>query len=299
MQYWNNHRLTPKLFLPLAMGSDCSGSRFGKDHRIAFQHGISRRLRMRLQSQLMSDVVAGEGGTWLGGPTDSAATVGGSRGTTPFDGLFLALSFFVIFAAVMLIAMLFRLGLVQRMRQYGMLLAVGWSPPRVARLGDRAKDRPMAFVGCAAGIGGRGGLCRDLVLWALRSWWVGAVTVPFLTFHWSIRSLLDRGVGGMVGRGDHAVDFDALVAQERRPVAALAARDRSEHRAAAAAANDCGIAAAQSACWPLVIAGCRRQAGGQVAAGAFVGGGMMLLIAAWWRFTPGCVSRGGSARARM
>ncbi len=55
-----------------------------------------------------------------------------SRGTTPFDGLFLALSMFVILAAVMLIAMLFRLGLVQRMKQYGILLAVGWSPRRVA-----------------------------------------------------------------------------------------------------------------------------------------------------------------------
>ena len=60
----------------------------------------------------------------------------------PLTRLFLSLSFFVILAAVMLIAMLFRLGLIQRMTQFGTLMAVGWTPRRVTQVdaGRRAVD---------------------------------------------------------------------------------------------------------------------------------------------------------------
>ena len=48
--------------------------------------------------------------------------------------LFLLLSFFIIAAALLLVALLFRLGFEQRARQAGLLLAVGWRPRRVRRL---------------------------------------------------------------------------------------------------------------------------------------------------------------------
>ena len=94
----------------------------------------------------------------------------------------------------MLIAMLFRLGLVQRMKQFGTLLAVGWSPRQVAKLA-LGEGLLVAAVGVAIGVVG-GILYASGVLWALRSWWVGAVTVPFLTFHWTLQSLLIGAIAG-------------------------------------------------------------------------------------------------------
>ena len=57
--------------------------------------------------------------------------------TLRFDVLFLLLSFFVIAAALLLVALLFRLGFEQRASQSGLLLAVGWThASRAATAGD-------------------------------------------------------------------------------------------------------------------------------------------------------------------
>ena len=53
----------------------------------------------------------------------------------------------------------------------------------------------IADIGVAIGVVG-GIFYSWFVLWALRSWWVGAVTVPFLTFHWTIQSLLIGAIAG-------------------------------------------------------------------------------------------------------
>ncbi len=124
---------------------------------------------------------------------DSQQQLAASRGTTPFDALFLSLSFFVILAAVMLIAMLFRLGLIRRIRQFGTLIAVGWTPRQVTQL-TLSEGMLIAAGGVALGVVGGIGYAK-LVLWALRTWWVGAVTVPFLSYHWTSTESDHRSVG--------------------------------------------------------------------------------------------------------
>src|SRR5690606_31374774 len=57
-----------------------------------------------------------------------------ASGTTPFDVLFLFLSFFIIAAALMLVSVLFKLGVDQRVRQIGTLLALGWTHQQTARV---------------------------------------------------------------------------------------------------------------------------------------------------------------------
>src|SRR5581483_6486954 len=57
-----------------------------------------------------------------------------ASGTTPFDVLFLLLSMFIIAAALMLVWLLFRLGVEQRADEIGLLLALGWSRPKVRRV---------------------------------------------------------------------------------------------------------------------------------------------------------------------
>ncbi len=57
-----------------------------------------------------------------------------SAGATPFSVLFLAFSSFLILAAVMLVALLFRLAIERRAAEIGILLAVGFSRRAVGRL---------------------------------------------------------------------------------------------------------------------------------------------------------------------
>ncbi len=51
-----------------------------------------------------------------------------------FGGLFLALSFFLMGAALLLIALLFALGIENRAREIGTLLSLGFTPKRVRRM---------------------------------------------------------------------------------------------------------------------------------------------------------------------
>jgi putative ABC transport system permease protein len=285
--YWNEYRLTPKAFLPLADGQRLFGSRFGKTTglRISIETAPDvETLNSRL-TEILTPVI-GELG-WSVRPIRQQQ-LSASRGTTPFDGLFLSLSFFVIFAAVMLIAMLFRLGLVERMKQFGTLSAVGWSPRRVAKLA-LGEGMLIAAVGVAIGMVG-GVLYARGVLWALRSWWVGAVTVPFLTFHWTPVSLIIGVASGWLvavvtlsitvrwlAKADTQTllserDLDTIVVVRSANQTLGSPSDPRRFRLPAMAAA-LGVFA-------VVIAALGASVGGQAAAGGFVGGGMLLLLAA-------------------
>ena len=207
-----------------------------------------------------------------------------SSGTTPFDALFLSLSFFVILAAILLIAMLFRLGLVQRLKQFGTLLAVGWTPQRVAALA-LTEGILIAAVGVMIGIAG-GIAYAIFVLWALRHWWVGAVTVPFLTFHWTPTSLLIGGASSwLVAAGTLWWSARSLRRAHAQTLLSGRDTDQQELRIAnrmdrTAARGKTPIAAGVIALLAILVAVAGAIAGGQAAAGGFVGGGMMLLFAA-------------------
>ncbi len=117
-----------------------------------------------------------------------------SQGTTPFDLLFLSLSFFVIVAALILVSLLFRLGVEQRSEQWGLLMALGWKSYQVRKLLMRESLIIAAMgvvLGMILGIG-----YAWLMIWALSHWWVGAISVAFLEFYVTPWSLL---IGGLIG----------------------------------------------------------------------------------------------------
>lgn len=273
--YWNEYRLTPKAFLPLQQGQHLFGSRFGETTGIrisksaaADESQLSERL-LEILKPSYSEL------GWAIIPIREQQ-LAASSGTTPFDGLFLSLSFFVILAAVMLIAMLFRLGLTQRMAQFGTLLAVGWTPRRVAGLVLK-EGLLVAAGGVVLGLVG-GFLYAWIVLWALRSLWVGAVTVPFLTFHWTLKSLL---IGSVAGWAVAAVTLwrtarwlthlDAQDLLSQRDTDQMAERKAGRGRLPMIAIGLGGLA--------IGVGAFGATAAGQIAAGAFVGGGMLLLFA--------------------
>jgi ABC-type antimicrobial peptide transport system permease subunit len=117
-----------------------------------------------------------------------------ATGTTPFDFLFLGFSFFLMAAAVMLIALLFQLGVEERVRELGTLAAAGIDHRRISRLLGR-EGLIVAAVGAAIGIAAGIGYAW-LMIAALRTWWVGAIGTPFLQLHVTPRSVL---LGWMIG----------------------------------------------------------------------------------------------------
>lgn len=279
-EYWSKHRTTPKAYVSLATGRKLWASRFGATTavRVAARDGLSiESAERRLVEQFARD------GQRLGLDVRfiKQQALAAARGTTPFDALFLSLSFFVIIAALLLVALLFRLGLEQRATEIGVLLALGWNTRRVARL--------FAYEGAVVSlVGGAAGMLLGigyawLMLVGLRTWWLGAIATPFLTLHVTPLSLsLGFASGVAVAVFVNGLGLRGLRKAPVRPL--LSGRlggesytRNSRRRGLTGAAGrwlvaGCGLCAA----WGLA-AGTRLA--GQAQAGAFVAAGMALLAA--------------------
>lgn len=193
-EYWQKYRLTPKLFLRYNTAARLFGSRFGSATaiRIDADQVDEEKLRQRAAEALLP-AKAALGLQFL--PTRQMQLHAAS-GTTPFDGLFLALSFFVIVAALMLVAILFRLSIEQRADQWGLLLATGFSYKRVRGLLLR-ESAAIVVGGVLLGIV-LGLAYARLMIAGLETWWVGAISTRFLHFGFTPRSLLiGCAVGGL------------------------------------------------------------------------------------------------------
>ncbi len=104
-----------------------------------------------------------------------------------FGGLFLGFSFFVIGAALLLMALLFSLGLEQRAPEVGTLLALGFTPKQVRSLLLR-EGVALAFLGGV--IGALGGLAyAKAMLHGLTTIWRDAVGPSALSFHVTAQTL--------------------------------------------------------------------------------------------------------------
>lgn len=193
--YWAEYRLTPKAFIPLKAGQKLFGSRFGDISSIRIDTTVAETVE-QLETRITASLRQQQEALGFAAIPIKAQQLAASRGTTPFDALFLSLSFFVIAAALMLVALLFRLGMEQRAVEYGTMMATGMPGPTVARMAlaeGAIIAIPGAALGTVAGVG-----YALLVLLALKTLWVGAVTVPFLAFHWSFLSLLGGFTAGIV-----------------------------------------------------------------------------------------------------
>ncbi|MCA9137873.1 MAG: FtsX-like permease family protein [Planctomycetales bacterium] len=275
-RYWNNYRLTPKAFIPLDVGRRLFGSRFGETTGLRIDASVAGDADSLGETIVAATKpVLSELG-WHARPIRSDQ-LAASKGTTPFDGLFLSLSFFVIFAAVMLIAMLFRLGLVARGRELGTLMAIGLQRQQVSRffLGEGTM---IAIAGVLLGIVG-GIAYAYLVLAALRTYWVGAVTVPFLTFHASPTSLVGGALVGLL-IGIVTLWWTLRSMLKNQAVTLLRGRDSSDEARADGNLSSWPRRIAIGLFLMAIGAGIGgAMSGGQTAAGGFVGGGMLLLIA--------------------
>ena len=168
------------------------GSRFGEatSLRIAPAEGVSREA---VEKRLLAELDPAELGYQFMNVRQGALAA--SAGTTPFNALFLGFSFFIVASAVMLIALLFRLGVEQRASEIGLLAAVGlrWRSVAALLLGESAIVAAAAsFVGAIVGVG-----YAWLMLVGLKTWWLEAIRTPFLQLYatpWSLTLGFASGV---------------------------------------------------------------------------------------------------------
>ena len=296
--YWDEHGPTPKAFVSLAAGRRLWASRFGRTSsiRLAPAEGLDVdgvRKRLALPPASMGFVFQ---------PVKQRG-LEASSGATPFSVLFLAFSFFIIGAAVLLIALLFRLGIEQRAEQLGILAAVGFRRRQIlALLGGEGLAVALAgsLVGMPLGVG-----YAALMLLGLRTWWVDAIGTPFLQLYITSSSLLIGFLSGVV------VAMAAIawtVWRSRRvPPQRLLAGEMSEASIRVGKAAWQPILAAVLLVSAVLFSLAAGLFGENIQAGAFFGAGALVLAAAmtglWARLRSGstgaAVAPGGGNTLRL
>ena len=133
------------------------------------------------------------------GLTISAAranALAASNGATDFGEYFTYFSFFIVVSALLLAVLFFRLGIEQRLRQIGILRATGFT---MAQLRTLLVVEALVLAAAGSIIGMADSLGYGwLMIYGLRTWWVGAVGTSRLTLHVSWVALLMGAAGGLV-----------------------------------------------------------------------------------------------------
>lgn len=269
--YWDTYRGAPKAFVALGKGKEMWGNRFGKVTAMRFggETTEAENLWSELKAQLQ--------------PTDvglqveplRAQALAASSESQDFGGLFLGFSFFLILTALILMGLLFQLGLEQRAREVGLLLALGFQPKQVRRL-MLGEGFGLALLGAIAGAV-LGALYARAMLHGLRTIWSTAIgTGTLLELHLNPATIIGGAAGGL---------FAALLAlwltlrkQAQQPARNLLDEGAVEQLKPASASGGGGWllwgALALAAACVLVVYSFMRDA---VSPPAFFGAGSLLL----------------------
>jgi len=196
-KYWDEYRATPKAFIPYERGRQLWSTRYGAatSVRAAVPAGQdASRLRERLVSDLRARFPPQATGITVI-PVRRAAEQG-SAGATDFGEYFTYFSFFLVVSALLLAVLFFRLGIEQRLRQIGVLRSTGFS---VAEIRSLLLAEAIALAAAGSAIGVLGALAyATLIVYGLRTWWIGAVGTTLLDLHVQGRSLAAGALGGLV-----------------------------------------------------------------------------------------------------
>jgi len=218
-EYWKSHRGTPKAFVTLAAGQKMWGNRFGNLTAVRYRFelplfsrglrsvapielspgstavppaspprdsesptafsGFLKRFRVELEKKLIATLDPASIGLSFE-PVRQQALAAAEQ-SQDFGGLFLGFSFFLIAAALLLMALLFQFGIEQRAAEVGILLALGFTPKQVRRM-LLLEGGALAVLGAALGVAG-GVAYSHAMLGALSTVWRGAVGTSALRFH--------------------------------------------------------------------------------------------------------------------
>jgi ABC-type lipoprotein release transport system permease subunit len=183
--YWDRYHAAPKAIVRVNDAQRLWGSRFGKvsSLRLSGDHPIA--------AQAIDPAAAG-----FTARNVRADAVSAAQGTTDFGEYFLYFSFFLVVSALLLAYLFFAVGLEQRTTEVGILAAMGFTPRKIRGVFIREGAILAAIgavIGAAAAIG-----YSALILYGLRTWWVGAVGTTNLTLHVAPEALATGVIGTLV-----------------------------------------------------------------------------------------------------
>ncbi len=175
--YWNAHRGTPKLFLPLAKGRELFGNRWGEF--TALRVPESNTTIEQIEGGLLEAINPGLTGLVL----RDLRSQNMAAATSPVDfaGLFLGMSLFLMAASVALTAMLFRFHIEQRNRESGLLEALGIPVTKVLRW-YLLEGLCIVVAGCGIGVP-LATVYTRLLLGFLETIWSGSGGGRMFLFH--------------------------------------------------------------------------------------------------------------------
>jgi ABC-type lipoprotein release transport system permease subunit len=173
-EYWDEYRSAPKAFVSYSAGAEMWQSRFGTVTSFRFKmadtSGFERALLGLVDPESLGyfQAVKEQG-------------VQAAVGATDFGMLFIGFSLFLIVSAVLLVALLFRLGVETRVREIGALLSIGYRLRQI-RLRFLLEAFLLSVVGAFLGLIGAVGYAWLLIA-GLQSLWVAAIGSSFLDLH--------------------------------------------------------------------------------------------------------------------
>ena len=188
-RYWKQYRATPKAFIALARGQQLWGTRFGKLTSIRISPpspAFAIALHAAIDPAQMGLTVT---------PV-KARSLAASQGATDFGEYFVYFSFFLMVSALLLTGLFFKLGIEQRLREIGVLRALGFSIPRIRAM-FLLEGAALAIAGSLLGLAGALAYAQ-IIVFGLRTWWIGAVGTRLIALHPSLASLATGALAGIV-----------------------------------------------------------------------------------------------------
>ena len=272
-EYWENHRTTPKAYIPLAAGKEIWASRFGAN--TSFIVPTSKVYLGDLKRELTKQLRANQSQIGFVFRPIRAEALSASKGTTPFEFLFIGFSFFLIASALALIAILFRLGLDLRLKELGTLSAVGWTSRDIRNL-SLLETAIVAGIGSIAGVA-LGVWYASRMLHGLRTWWIDAVVTPFMRMHVAPSTLLVGLLCGLLTA--LAVVWFSLRGLKKVNTTRLLTGRSSDVETASNVGGRMSKAPKVLAVLAVIMIVAAQFASGEAQAGLFFGGGAAILTA--------------------
>jgi putative ABC transport system permease protein len=225
--YWKRYRGTPKAFITLAAGQAMWASRFGNLTAIRYEVPTNSQTQV-CRDLVYKNILANLNPAELGfhfEPVQEQALRAADQ-SQDFGQLFVGFSFFLVVAALLLMALLFQFSLEQRRTEVGTLLALGLRPKQVRRL-LLAEGTVLALLG--GGLGALAGIgYAKAMLWALTTVWKDAVGMSVLHFYVSAPTLLIGFFAGTIVA--LFTIWLTLRKQARRPARELLSSDATNQR---------------------------------------------------------------------
>jgi putative ABC transport system permease protein len=196
-EYWKQHRAAPKALIPYEVAERLWSSRFGRVTSLRLRQpdgGVVSASMAEVARDLNAALTLADAG-FVVQPVRARA-IEAASGTTDFGEYFFYFSFFIVVSGLLLTGLFFRVGVEQRLREIGLLEAIGLTPAAVRGLFLR-EGLGLALVGSLLGLVGALGYAA-LIMLGLRTWWVDAVGTTALVLRPSATALLAGFAGGIV-----------------------------------------------------------------------------------------------------